>query len=592
MNIWKSKLDNSEAFIEPKDFPNFLPGFIFRYLGPFTKVFALTTALDAIHAIIIFLSTLLLTDVLNILAENGPLSVFDGFLYKFILLYAVSLALSWIIRKWGYSLANVFSKYLTFKLYKTALKMDFAKLSGFSKEKLTAMFAFITKSVDGFIGDRWLWGLTHDFITVGLTLWIIGSRNLTILLFDIAFFSLFIFVGIALAKKSQYYSHKEYLSDVKACSVTTNFFINLNSVKRLFLQDYSAKIIKDSYLENYRDIHNKTAFHSSYWLLQDLIYGTAFLTTMGFFVSRAARGEIPVGYIVLLFSTILQIKDIFEVLVDDLLKYNDFAARMKELKVSLAGLPVINTGGTEKLNGFAKIEFKEVGFDMITPKNTRRSIFVDNLYVEATEKIGITGPSGCGKTTLLNMLMQQVTPNRGQILVDGVNIANFRLTETFCSVISQSDILFNISIKDNIVLGSDFDAKRYQRISEGVKAADFINQLPEGDASIIGNTDVLLSHGQEQRIKIARGLYRDAKLYLLDEPFSGLDWTVKKQVIAFVYEFLKEKSFIIVTHTKDELDNLDRVYAFDRSGKLNLAEVNPPAEADALGAEPGAAQLL
>jgi len=188
--------------------------------------------------------------------------------------------------------------------------------------------------------------------------------------------------------------------------------------------------------------------------------------------------------------------------------------------------------------------------------------------------------------------MQQVTPNRGQILVDGVNIANFRLTETFCSVISQSDILFNISIKDNIVLGSNFDAKRYQRISEGVKAADFINQLPEGDASIIGNTDVLLSHGQEQRIKIARGLYRDAKLYLLDEPFSGLDWTVKKQVIAFVYEFLKEKSFIIVTHTKDELDNLDRVYAFDRSGKLNLAEVNPPAEADAVGAEPGAAQLL
>lgn len=569
MNIWKNKLDSVEPFKNFEEFPEFLPVFVFKYLGPFKKSFLVLTAIDIVHAVVIFLITVTISDALNKFSSTNPSEAFNSFLLKFIVLYMTTLVLAWTIRKWGHSLANTVSSYLAFRLYKTLLNINFANLAGFSKERLNSLIKFMGQTTSEFIGGRWIWGMTHEITIIILTFIIIGTRNLSVLLFDVAFFSLFVLTGLFLAKKAQEYSSQFYKAEVEASATISNFSLNLNTVKRLSLQAHSSDLIKKVILNLFDSTYKRMSFHSNRWFLLDFIYGIAFLSTISFFVHQVITAQVQPGYIVLLLTTIIQVKEVIEKVSEDIVSYIDFQARMKEFKLAMQELTIAKTNG-KLISTFKKIDFQNVIFSITGPQNSKRIISIPSLRINKGENVAIIGPSGSGKTTILNMLLKQIEPTSGKILIDDQSTQNLKLDKNLCSVVASNDVLFNLSIRENIVLDDSYDEDKYQNIIRSLEILEFTSSLPNTDSSLIGRSHTVLSQGQEQRIRLARGLYKNAKLYLLDEPFNGLDSHLKGKIMSFVYEYLKDKTLVVITHNKEELKSIDKLYEFNKDFVLSL----------------------
>ena len=163
------------------------------------------------------------------------------------------------------------------------------------------------------------------------------------------------------------------------------------------------------------------------------------------------------------------------------------------------------------------IELKNVSFNY-----ENASIFENlSLFVAEGEKIGIVGESGCGKSTLLKLMAGLYVPSSGEIIVDGVRAPEEIIKKV--SVVMQSPMLLPLSILENITMGHEYEDSKIEKIIESANLKKWIDSLPEGLNTYIGDSADELSGGQAQRIAIARAMFKDSKNLLLDEPTSALD---------------------------------------------------------------------
>ncbi len=185
------------------------------------------------------------------------------------------------------------------------------------------------------------------------------------------------------------------------------------------------------------------------------------------------------------------------------------------------------------------------------------------LRVAPGENIALVGPSGSGKTTLASLIPLFYRPSRGQILIDQTDISELPLSvlRSNVSLVSQDVFLFNDSIRANIAYGSSSQATE-QQIREAARAAnalEFIEQMPEGFDTTIGDNGVRLSGGQRQRLAIARALLKDAPILILDEATSALD-TESEQLIQEAMERLRSgRTTITIAHRLSTIENADRI---------------------------------
>ncbi len=185
------------------------------------------------------------------------------------------------------------------------------------------------------------------------------------------------------------------------------------------------------------------------------------------------------------------------------------------------------------------------------------------LQVMPGENIALVGPSGSGKTTLASLIPLFYRPSRGQILIDQTDISELPLSvlRSNVSLVSQDVFLFNDSIRANIAYGSSSQATE-QQIREAARAAnalEFIEQMPEGFDTTIGDNGVRLSGGQRQRLAIARALLKDAPILILDEATSALD-TESEQLIQEAMERLRSgRTTLTIAHRLSTIENADRI---------------------------------
>ncbi|KAF2896736.1 hypothetical protein ILUMI_09443 [Ignelater luminosus] len=176
---------------------------------------------------------------------------------------------------------------------------------------------------------------------------------------------------------------------------------------------------------------------------------------------------------------------------------------------------------------------------------------------ESNELVVITGPVGCGKTSLLRAILKELPLETGLVSVKGK-----------ISYASQEPWLFAETISQNILFGQSLDRKRYDKVIEVCALVPDIALLPYGDKTIIGERGVTLSGGQRARINLARAIYRNADIYLLDDPLSAVDTHVGKQIFKdCILEFLKNKCVILVTHQLQYLKDFNKVVLME-NGKI------------------------
>ena len=191
------------------------------------------------------------------------------------------------------------------------------------------------------------------------------------------------------------------------------------------------------------------------------------------------------------------------------------------------------------------------------------------LTIDPGQIVALVGPSGSGKTTLANLLPRFVQPTAGRILLDGHDVADWRLDalRRQFALVSQDVVMFNDSLAANIALGKDVDPGRLKQCVAAANLADLVAALPQGLDTVVGHNAVTLSGGQRQRLAIARALYKDAPVLILDEATSALDTASERQVQEALQRLMAGRTTLIIAHRLSTIEHADRVLVLDH-GKL------------------------
>jgi ATP-binding cassette subfamily B protein len=214
-----------------------------------------------------------------------------------------------------------------------------------------------------------------------------------------------------------------------------------------------------------------------------------------------------------------------------------------------------------------------------------QKVFADfNLHIEAGQRVGLVGHSGSGKSTLFALIQRYYDVQKGRVLVGGENVTEVTQESLRAAMtcVPQDISLFHRSILENVRYGRpDASDGEVMRAINAARCSEFINALPKGVDTIVGNRGAKLSPGQRQRIAIARAFLKDAPILLLDEATSALDTESEEAVRQALDRLMKGRTVIAIAHRLATLRNFDRIVVL-QSGLI--VEDGPP---DALAQRKG-----
>jgi ABC-type multidrug transport system fused ATPase/permease subunit len=223
----------------------------------------------------------------------------------------------------------------------------------------------------------------------------------------------------------------------------------------------------------------------------------------------------------------------------------------------------------KEVDEFRSLEMKNIFFRYdLSQEDSLKNL---NFEINKGESIGIKGESGAGKSTLIDIILGLLDPSEGSIFINGIvkNDSNVNWGENV-GYVPQNVFLLDDTIEKNIALGIPNDKIDRNKILSSIKSAqldNYINSLPLGVKSVVGERGVRLSGGQRQRIGIARALYNNPDIIILDEATSALDSETEASFMEVIYALKGEKTILIVAHRLSTLSNCDRIIAI-KDGKV------------------------
>ncbi len=213
-----------------------------------------------------------------------------------------------------------------------------------------------------------------------------------------------------------------------------------------------------------------------------------------------------------------------------------------------------------------RVAFERVNF-AYPARSDQPALQAIDFTVEPGERIALVGPSGAGKSTLFQLLMRFYEPQSGTIRFDGVDTRQLdpRELRQHIALVPQDPVIFASSAWDNIRYGlTTADAEAIHEAAEAAHVTNFIQRLPEGFETFLGERGVRLSGGERQRIAIARALLRDPALLLLDEATSALDAHSEQLVQAALERLMEDRTSIVIAHRLATVRHADRIIVIDQ----------------------------
>nr|MDJ0728264.1 ABC transporter ATP-binding protein [Prochloraceae cyanobacterium] len=212
----------------------------------------------------------------------------------------------------------------------------------------------------------------------------------------------------------------------------------------------------------------------------------------------------------------------------------------------------------------SSIDFIDVDFGYNQDEPVLHDI---NLSIKRGATTAIVGGSGAGKTTLVDLISRFYDPIAGKICIDDLDLRSFDINSLRrkMAIVSQHSFLFNTSLKNNIAYGlEEIDDREIERAAKLANAWEFIQELPEGMETILGDRAVRLSGGQQQRIAIARAILRDPEILILDEATSALDSVTEKLIQESLERLSRGRTTIAIAHRLSTIINADKVVVMER----------------------------
>ena len=219
-------------------------------------------------------------------------------------------------------------------------------------------------------------------------------------------------------------------------------------------------------------------------------------------------------------------------------------------------------GTTEAGRVGGSISFQDVNFSYDDNKRTLEGI---NLTIHSNEKLAVVGKSGSGKTTLVNLIPRFYDISSGKLMIDSEDIENYSLRSlrSNISLVTQEVTLFNDTIFNNIAYGKYTDDEVRRAVSSA-HMDEFIDSLPDGLNTVVGDQGILLSGGQRQRIAIARALLKDAPILILDEATSALDSESEQHIQKALDQLMENRTTLVIAHRLSTIENADRIIVLSK----------------------------
>ena len=344
-------------------------------------------------------------------------------------------------------------------------------------------------------------------------------------------------------------------------SVSTGSIAGVKTIKALSVEEnIQGKFSKENE-ELYSLNVEATKITALYGNAPFLIMGTA-MSAMLYYGGRAIMANtLTVGELTAFLTYMLTMTWPLRALgftIGDIQRSLAAASRLFEV-IDSAPAEIDPPDAVELNNSKGEIEFRDVHLTYHTGKTVLKGL---NLKIKPGERVLITGPPGSGKSTLLKLIARFYEPDRGQVLIDGVDVRKIKTSSLRKTVayVPQEPFIFNRSLRENITLAKpDASMEEIIRAAKIAKIHDFIASLPEGYETVVGEKGVTLSGGQRQRIALARALLLEPKILLLDDPVSNLDAETEEKLVGDLNDILEGKTALIVSQRLSMVKLADRV---------------------------------
>lgn len=479
---------------------------------------------------------------------------------------AASMGVMLIFRVWNFIMRDLIPKLkanITCELMERLLAQSYqfyqnqfpGSLANKVNDVALGVAQIVTISIDSFVGN--------GMMLVAASTALIFINPLIALIFFV-WVILFLSGSWVLAKKAHLLSDQTSEFRSQMTGTLVDILGNMNVVRLFTNQKLESQLIQD---KTQNIVKSERAFE---WLLiklfsfQSISFAVMQSLTLGTLIYLRHRGLITLGD----FSFSLTI-NIY--IVDNLWqigqRFNEFSEQMGKVTQGLR-----LTGDTPALLNAAsatdmQVKKGEIVFENVEFQYRKTTPLFEhlNIHIQAGEKVGLVGYSGSGKTTFVHLILRLFNLQKGRILIDGQNIAqvNQNSLRESISFIPQDPTLFHRSILENIRYARpEATETEVTLAAQAAHADEFIQMLPEGYETLVGERGIKLSGGQRQRIAIARAMLKDSPILILDEATSALDSVTEHLIQESLDRLMEEKTTLVIAHRLSTLLHMDRIIVF------------------------------
>jgi ATP-binding cassette subfamily B protein len=414
-----------------------------------------------------------------------------------------------------------------------------------------------------------LWSLITEFwpviIVFSVSIVLLANAHGQLALFVSLWAVFFIGISYLLARRCQPYAFKASSARSETTGKVVDSVTNLTSARLFARLGFERELLDDALTSEMKAIRVSNAYNERVRWFQ---FGAAAVLKVGvlyYALTLWGQGQIGVGDFVMAVSLALLIINEARNLSRRFLEFFEYIGNVANgvhtiirphelVDAPDAIAPAIRKG---------EIEFRDLDFGYTPDKKIFDRL---NVRIHAGQRVGLVGFSGSGKSTFVSLILRLYDAQRGQILIDGVDIRSMTQDALHAqlSLIPQDPSLFHRTLLDNIRYGR-LDASDEEVIEAAKKAYahEFIQQIREQYQSMVGERGIKLSGGQRQRIAIARVILKDAPILILDEATSSLDSITEKAIQHTLDDVMKNKTVMVVAHRLSTIAHLDRILVFD-----------------------------
>ena len=463
--------------------------------------------------------------------------------------------------------------------------LQILSLSFFTKTPTGILISRITNDVNLIQGSvsNAITGLLKDVFTVLGLIAVVFYRDWKLGIIALLIFPLSIIPIKEFGKRLRKFSRK---SQQRMGSITTFLHETIAGnriVKAFNMEEYEKRRFAEENNRFFKIVLKRVKIRAFSHPLMELLGGIAVAIIIWVGGYRVIRGELTPGaffsFMTALFMLYAPIRDLNKV---NLEVQEGLAAAIRVFELLDTAPEIEDEEGAIPLPPVSEV----VKFQNVSFKYDEEIVLKDiALYVKVGEVIALVGMSGAGKTSLVNLLPRFYDVNKGQILIDGHDIrkVTIKSLRDQMALVTQQTILFNDTARNNIAYGSLKCSD--QEIIEAAKAAnahDFIQRLPQGYETIIGEQGVKLSGGERQRLSIARALLKNAPILILDEATSSLDSDSETEVQKALEELMRGRTVFVIAHRLSTIRNAHRIIVLSDG---QIVEEGTHEELIALGGE-------